>query len=299
MKVLVTIPHFYKGVRGSRYGSQATDGAARARAFSRCVSSLHRVLGGKQHMTNLVALFADPRSTPNTVLPIAGPANAAITNRIDIVVLTVGEDHLLDRVPFLRGAFAHHPVQCDSRLLGFECHAVLSGSLGGYDYYCYTEDDLVIHDPWFFVKLRHFCDQNGDDALPQPNRFEFAENVLALKAYVDGDLPREMTSRFQDVRDRPEVQLSAVGVSAACSRTSNPHAGCFFLNSRQMERWCGQPYFLDRDSSFVGPLESAATLGIMRTFRIYKPVARVASFFEIQHSGDGWIRRLAAIQSRL
>jgi hypothetical protein len=38
--------------------------------------------------------------------------------------------------------------------------------------------------------------------------------------------------------------------------------------------------FFDRDTSFIGPLESAATLGIMRAFRIYKPAPEHAAFLE-------------------
>jgi hypothetical protein len=53
--------------------------------------------------------------------------------------------------------------------------------------------------------------------------------------------------------------------------------------------WSRQPHFLDRDTSFIGPLESAATLGIMRTFRIYKPTTSNAGFLEVQHSGQGFL----------
>jgi hypothetical protein len=57
-----------------------------------------------------------------------------------------------------------------------------------------------------------------------------------------------------------------------------------------MAQWANQTYFLDRDISFVGPLESAATLGIMKTFRIYKTSPEQASFLEIQHFGTGFLR---------
>ena len=40
-----------------------------------------------------------------------------------------------------------------------------------------------------------------------------------------------------------------------------------------------------RDTSFVGPLESAATLGIMRTFKVYKPARENANFLEVEHYG--------------
>jgi hypothetical protein len=56
-----------------------------------------------------------------------------------------------------------------------------------------------------------------------------------------------------------------------------------------MAHWANQTYFLDRDISFVGSLESAATLGIMKTFRIYKTSPEQASFLEIQHFGTGFL----------
>ena len=44
-----------------------------------------------------------------------------------------------------------------------------------------------------------------------------------------------------------------------------------------------QQHFDERDCSFIGPLESAATLGALKTFPIYKPFARDAGWLEIQH----------------
>ena len=52
-----------------------------------------------------------------------------------------------------------------------------------------------------------------------------------------------------------------------------------------MADWSQQPYFLDGDRSFIGALESAATLGIMKTFRVYKADLPNASFLEVRH-GD-------------
>jgi hypothetical protein len=50
-----------------------------------------------------------------------------------------------------------------------------------------------------------------------------------------------------------------------------------------MTYWAEQPHFLDRDASWCGPLESAATLGIMKTFRLYKPAPENLDFLEIEH----------------
>jgi len=50
-----------------------------------------------------------------------------------------------------------------------------------------------------------------------------------------------------------------------------------------MQRWAESSAFGDGDCSFAGPLESAASLGIMKNFCIYKPAAPNAGFFELQH----------------
>ena len=84
--------------------------------------------------------------------------------------------------------FAHRPTGAEPLYLGFECQAVLRERLGDYDYYCYLEDDLILRDPWFFLKLRWFNGHLGDEALLQPNRYEIARSGAAMKAYVDGEI---------------------------------------------------------------------------------------------------------------
>jgi hypothetical protein len=192
------------------------------------------------------------------------------------------------------GYFAAAPRRCKPSRLGFECQAILRDGLGKFDYYCYLEDDLVSHDPWFFRKLAAFVKHAGGDCLLQPNRYEGAHSGAPLKAYIDGELAPEATSRFQDPGGAPEVTLDFLGTPIRCRRVSNPHAGCYFLAAEQMEHWANQPHFLDGDVSFFSPLESAATVGIMRTFRVYKPAAEVANFLEIQHFGASLMKRIAA-----
>jgi hypothetical protein len=165
--------------------------------------------------------------------------------------------------------------------------------LGDYDYYVYLEDDLISRDPWLFVKLGWFTAQLGDDVLLQPNRFEVSPSLgLVHKAYIDGDLHEDVTSPFQDFLITPVATGSLLGSTINFRRAKNPHAGCFFLNDRQMRSWSRQPYFLDRDTSFIGPLESAATLGVMRTFRVYKTAPESAGFFEIEHFGTSFLGNL-------
>jgi hypothetical protein len=98
------------------------------------------------------------------------------------------------------------------------------------------------------------------------------------------------TTRFQDLADRPELSANHLGVPIHFVGAKNPRSGCYFLNAAQMEHWSRQPYFLDRDTSFIAPLESAATLGVMRAFRLYKTRPDAASFLEIEHYGSEFLR---------
>ncbi|MEM9771051.1 MAG: hypothetical protein AAF889_05555 [Cyanobacteria bacterium P01_D01_bin.73] len=52
-----------------------------------------------------------------------------------------------------------------------------------------------------------------------------------------------------------------------------------------MESWSRKIFFLDRDIRFIGPLESAASLGLMKAFRIYRAAPENANFLELQHHG--------------
>jgi hypothetical protein len=219
---------------------------------------------------------------------VARPVNQLTAGSIDVVICTTRGCHVLDRLSVLSSHFAHHPTSAEPMLLGFECHAVLRDRLGDYGYYCFLEDDLILHDPWFFRKLAWFTARTGDENLLQPNRFEVGPNPLAEKVYLDGDLPKTITRKFQDVRSAGVLESKVMGTRVRFRRALNPHSGCYFLNARQMERWAKQPYFLDRDVRFVGPLESAATLGIMRTFRVFKPAAENAAFLEVQHFGTAF-----------
>ena len=42
----------------------------------------------------------------------------------------------------------------------------------------------------------------------------------------------------------------------------------------------------------VGPLGSAATLGVMKTFRVYKPANETAGFLEVEHPGSRFLTRI-------
>lgn len=282
MRILFTISHFFQPSDGSRYGSQGKDPQPRIQALTACISSLHKLFGKSQASFDIAQ-------------GAAKPANQSQVNNIDIVICTTKNQHLLDQLSLPADLYKHYRTNAEPMLLGFECQALLRDCLGAYDYFCFLEDDIILHDPWLFVKLNWFNKQVGDHALLQPNRYELSPPGNSKKIYIDGNLSPLLTANFQNLSDQPELQAQILGQPVIFRRATNPHSGCYFLNVPQMNYWVQQPHFLDRDSSFFSPLESAATLGIMRTFRIYKSIPQQANFLEVEHYGNAWTQKLLKI----
>ncbi|MFV1996088.1 MAG: calcium-binding protein [Verrucomicrobiales bacterium] len=278
MRLLFTIPHYANPEGDRRHGSGRASLEKRAGALRAAVVALHQHFGEAQGM-----------------IDIAGrkvvPANRGARHEIRIVVHTTGDDHALDSLDLPGDLFeARHSGEQEPKELGFCAHVTLREGLGDYDYFCYLEDDIVIADPWFFAKLRWFTGMAGKGAVLQPNRFELGVRTRFHKVYVDGDLRPGVTAPFQDPEEKKSLEGRVLGRKVFFERPLNPHAGCFFLNPAQMEHWAGQDCFLDRDGSFVSPLESAAGLGIMKTFQVYKPARRSANFLEVEHRDRNFIR---------
>ena len=227
------------------------------------------------------------------------PANAALTTALDVIVCTTRQRHLLGHLALPPGSLQHHATHAEPLLLGIECQSVLRDCLGGYDFYGFMEDDLIARDPWMFRKLAWFCASFGDaGTVCKPNKASRSGLwVLCPRSTSTARCPRRPRLPFQDIREEPNSFLrvsSYAPVGFLASAPGNPHAGCYFLNARQMEHWSRQGHFLDRDTSFIGPLESAASLGIMRTFRVYKPQRGNASFLEIEHFGSEFLNLIVA-----
>ncbi|MBD2353181.1 calcium-binding protein [Tolypothrix sp. FACHB-123] len=276
MRILFTIAHFFNPHGQGKHASQRKDPRPRLIALTQSLAALHQLFGKSQSIIDIGQR-------------VALPANQPQADDLDIVICTTQGHHLLNHLSLPDHFYQENSTQVEPMLLGFECQAILRDSLGKYDYYCFLEDDLILHDPWFFIKLNWFNQQTNNLNLLQPNRYEVATHNLTCKAYIDGDLLPRITANFQNINENPQIQGTIMGMPIKFRRTLNPHSGCYFLNAHQMAHWANQSDFLDRDTSFISPLESAATLGIMKTFRVYKSVPDQASFLEIQHFGTRFL----------
>jgi hypothetical protein len=279
VKILVAIPHFHNPAGTGAYGSTGPESARRAEALSSAIAGLHQTFGPRQAF--LYCLHEHIPGRGNARLARVNTGCAAEV--LDIAICTVSDRHVIDQLSVPRGLFHHQPVQADPMHIGFACHQVFKSHIGKYDFYCYLEDDLVLSDPLFLSKLRWFTKTFGEEALLQPHRFETSTTEPIHKLYIDGPVKPDFTAQWQNVEDQRELRSEFLGEPLAFERWPNPHSGCFFLSAAQMEKWAASSFFLDGDCSFAGPLESAASLGIMKTFRIYKPSFANAGFLELRH----------------
>ncbi len=265
MRHLIVIPHAFLGKGSSgQYGSESSARTARADSLLRCVSALHYGFAAGQRVIGTLDTHANPDR-----------------DKLVVIVCTSGDLHLADLLP--PDLAIHHRTDLPPRMLGFECHRLLRGNLGRYDWYGYLEDDIELTDTLFFDKLAWFNNRFGPTAMLQPNRFEVSQSCMP-KLYVDGEMIDEtITAAFQDIGVRPELRAEALGREWIFRRVNNPHAGCFFADRAQMATLAAHPDFGTYQDAFYGPLESAASLVPMRCFEIYKPAAENAAFLEVCH----------------
>jgi len=276
-RVLVVIPHFYASGTGF-YGSTGGNASSRIASLERVISGLHQSVGSRQAFLLWLRQHVPGEGNGHLI-----NANDDLRSSVDVVICTTGANHLISDLGIPGGLYHHQATASDPMRLGFACHQVLRKALGSYDWYCYLEDDLLITDPMFLPKLEWFVSEHGEETTLSPHRYERTLAEPVHKLYHDGSVRPDFTAAWQDVNDRRFLETHALGMTLRFERWPNPHSGCFFLTSGQMEKWASKPWFLDEDCSFAGPLESAASLGIIKTFRQYKPSPVNAGFLELEH----------------
>jgi hypothetical protein len=276
-RALFVIPHYY-APGNAFYGSTGSDPNARASALERVIGGLHQSLGARQAFLISLQQHVPGKGNGHVI-----HANTSTQVHLEIAICTTGDKHLLRNLSIPDHLYSHHSTQTDPMLLGFAARDYLKANLGRYDWYCYLEDDLLITDSLLFSKLEWFVATHGEMTTLSPHRFERSLTEPAHKLYIDGSVHAGFTAPWQDVKEQQYLEADHYGMNLRFERWPNPHSGCFFLTAHQMAQWAGQNHFMERDCSFAGPLESAASLGIIKTFRQYKPSPQNASFFEIEH----------------
>ena len=282
MRLLIGVVHYYKSGDG-RHGSLAADPAPRVQALSELILQLHRLFGAPaaslNHMARCVQVVDDQAGA------------------LSVRVCVSGDAHVLPQLEHLQDLFT--PVDCapqDPRLLGFACQRHLAEAWAAaeaagepYDYVAYLEDDIVITDADFFLKLACFNAAFGNTYLLMPNRLETLERQGQLsRFYIDGDYNPAASEAYRK-SGGIQLCLEHLGQPIRFEQPFNLHAGCFFLNRAQASTYFQSGHAAVEDVSFHGPLESAATLGVLKTFQLIKPALSNGRFFTVSHAGRNFM----------
>lgn len=271
MRILLTIVHFFRATDAPRFSSEdASKRDERARVIRAVIDSWRGHIGlASEHNVHF------------------GGSSKVLGSEdgLDIVIMTYRDDHLLnDDFCAARSAKIVNVNIENPRMLGFTAHQFMADHRNQYDMFIYSEDDLKILDGMLPARIMGFQEKFGYRRLLQPNRFEWNVSAASLKTYIDGYIPPDWIDPYvTPLIDEDFLHHPLPARLISCRRAINPHAGFFAITAEQLHYWIGKPYFGDLDCSFVSPLESAATLGMMKTFAVYKPFGRDAGFLEIEH----------------
>lgn len=277
MRILALIPHFWRHDK-REYGSNAANPLPRTLALRNLIMALHGHFGRNQAIIK----------SETSIEPVAEDAQSVVIP----CIFTHGPHHLLEHLHLPDWAFRQIPCGGEPMHLGFRAHEFLKHQVGRFDWYCFMEDDLVIEDSLFFQKLIWWQQIVGPEHVLLPNRYELAMiEPKPNKLYVDARVGR--APQFWPDRQNGVFEGQVMGIKLRFERVINPHSGCFFISDAQLRMLIESPGFLDYDMSFVGPLESAASLAIMKRFRVYKVMEPHLHFFEIRHHATRFVNRLS------
>ena len=277
MKLHFAIAHYFNPLGDGRHGSLSKNAVPRVKAIKKCILQLHRLFGSPDgtlnHMKRRVDIIKN-------------------SYEIKVSICVTGNSHLIDELKDSELVGGFEVIKCspkEPKLLGFECHRILKEREREYDYNCFLEDDIVITDPEFFKKLTYFNHIFGDNYLLQPNRIETGDKMSDIKHfYIDGDYNPKATMEYRKAMGETLI-MSHLGESVRFKQPFNTHSGCFFLNKNQSRMYFESGVWSEKDISFHGPLESAATLGVMKKFQIVKPALENGKFLTVEHAGKNFM----------
>ena len=277
MKILVAIVHYWNPEGGGRHASLRANPRPRILALQEQLLCLLR-LANHQGAIDIGSMSVSD-------------ANHAIRHFFDLRVVTDGVHTVLNHLPSSLRSLLHEEIRppLTAKHLGFEAQKVLAENKdSNYDLLVYLEDDLLIQDPYFFHKIIWFTRQLGPDHLLLPQRMEIAEELsIVNRLFIDGALPQDELVKVIPAPP-PALAIECPTGTVYFESPRNPHAGCFALTPDQLKRWVEDDCWQNGDCSYVSPLESAATLGLIKMFRLYKPAFACASWLEIQHWGTSF-----------
>ena len=292
LRLRVAIPHFFRestsdasgGYGSSRRGNRL----ARSLALARCLGS---VLGlnraEKDWIFNIGQLQLELTPAPSLMgLPAL---------QVELHLFVCGEHWLHEEVALFAPRLQLHQLELeDPRKLPLAAVRQLLDIKPAADLSLYLEDDLVIQDPRYAEKLVWFTQRTEHRFVLMPHRYEQAVANAPQRLFVDGPIKAEGVSEPFWASD--EVVMASGrflgGQELSFVRASNPHSGSFCLSWPQLEqlRCASWP-----PTSFIGPLETAATGTVLGHFPVLKPSYDCRDFLTLEHGNPSFLKFLGEL----
>jgi len=272
MKVIVAIPHFYKEKENASYGSSRSgQKQARSLAFIQCISS---ILSLRRSTEDLVLNIAEKG------IQTTKSANNQRSVEINIHIFADGENILGPALRMFKDQIKIHKAELgNSRHLPLRARDYLIQKGSAYDLCIYMEDDLIIRDSQFLEKQRWLIAQSKHKAVVMPHRTEWVPGARGERLLVDGPLRAEFIKKYCSPK-KHAAQGKFNGKEVIFDQTDNPHSGLFCISGKQAAELATleQPV-----NGFVSPLETAATLTVLRQYAVLKPSWSNRDFLWIEH----------------
>ncbi|WP_415408812.1 hypothetical protein ACLM45_08680 [Synechococcus sp. A10-1-5-9] len=272
MNVLIALPHYFKEVDQATYGSDRRgQRQARSIALFQCFNSL---LAMQKNADDLILNISAEG------LQSAGSLSERREVTLEIHVFTDGINMINSVLNIYKEGINVHTFElANSRHLPLKARDHLIENGHAYDLCLYMEDDLIIRDSEFLDKQIWFIKESEHRAVLMPHRTEWVPNGNGQRLLVDGPLKKEFIERFYTPKCNA-AQGTFKGRGVIFDQSDNPHSGLFCISGVQAKQLATleQPVH-----GFIGPLETAATLTVLRRYLVLKPAWKDRDFLWIEH----------------
>lgn len=276
IRVLVCIPHFFRRnspESGYLNGSNLDPLEKRLAEFRLSYQQITSIVA-KVHFT----LGSEGRIANETVQPVTQ------TTQGDVIIVSVAEENLIRELA--QGAAINARLWAGPpRQLGYQCRRIFARHLGGYDLYCFIEDDTTITDPAFFRKVAKFYQTHGEDKVLLPNRFEiFSLQARGWRTYLDR--PVFPALRMAEQPGPDFLTLADFDGDVVFEKTRDSQAGAYVITDTQLKRWMAEPDFGAPSESQLqakaDPME-LAMIPMGGRLPIYRPAKENLDFLQVHH----------------
>ncbi len=280
MKVLLAIPHVFAPQKDSLYSSQTEAKRATKQAALQDATLGNLSRHGSRHWVHASLGKARPVVTREL--------KTNIGVELTLQLYTPEQASLASELPTDPRLCIIDPGVSDMTQVPLVASRRLLEQAADYDLVGYLEDDLLIEDPDFFLKLQALHQMVPSSYAILPHRCEHipGRGDVILSGDPDGGRP----DLFWDTGEK--IRIAWPTGEKCFYRATNPHSGCYFLSREQAVALATHWQINQWQSKFSlsGPLEQAGSGLLLPVLKVMKPIPEHYRFLMIRHQDELWKR---------